>query len=137
MWINQSAKCAVHISRSLLQATPSRTCNTLHVFLISFPFKSLTQLRIADRKRQVSSRGYVLSIYISTPGRKLCSSVATCTRLFGLFKVFKKREKLGQPACTVLDYNTRKQISGSPAQVSWDLLNTELPGLSVLTCLQN
>lgn len=65
--INQSAVCAVHISRSLLQAAPSITCNTLHVFLIYLPFTSLTLLRIADRKRQVSGRGYVLSIYISTP----------------------------------------------------------------------
>lgn len=66
--------------------------------LFLFPFTSLTLLWIADRKRQVSGRGYVLSIYTSTPGRKLCSSVATCTRLFGLFKVLKKRKDLGQPA---------------------------------------
>lgn len=118
MLINQSAECAVHITRSLLQAAPSITCNTLHVFLISLPFTSLTLLRIADRKRQVSGRGYALSIYISTPWRKLCSSVATCTRLFGLFKVFKKRKELGQLANpTVLDYNTHKQISCDDASI--------------------
>lgn len=107
--VNHSTVCAAHISWSLAGGCSfnnlQHAARSPHVSLY---FTLLTLLRMADRKRQVSGRGDVLSIYTPTPQRKLCCSVVTRTRLFGLFKVLKKT---GTAYSCVLDYNTHKQVS--------------------------